>query len=80
MKQIENELIDYAMEKLKKLDYLELYVTPNKEKHSSVISFNIKGIHPHDVASILDSCGVCIRSRKSLCTTFNEVSWNRFYL
>ena len=45
-----------------KLDFLELYLTPNKENHSSVFSFNIKGVHPHDVASILDSDGVCVRS------------------
>ena len=32
------------------------------ERHSSVISFNIKGVHPHDVASILDSEKVCVRS------------------
>ena len=34
----------------------------NKECHSAVISFNINGVHPHDVASILDSTGVCVRS------------------
>ncbi len=70
---IENEVVSYAIDELKKLDYLDLYLTPNKENHSSVISFNIKGVHPHDVASILDSEGVCVRSRKSLCTTFNEI-------
>lgn len=59
---IEKELLTYAKEKLSKLDYLELYLTPNKENHSGVISFNIKGVHPHDVASILDSKGVCVRS------------------
>ena len=59
---IESELADYAREKLSKLNYLELYITPNKENHSSVFSFNIKGVHPHDVASILDSQGVCVRS------------------
>ena len=37
-------------------------MTPNSNNHSGVISFNIKGIHPHDVASILDSKGICIRS------------------
>ena len=47
---------------LSKLDYLNLYITKNTENHSSVISFNIKGVHPHDVASILDSENVCIRS------------------
>ncbi len=59
---IEEEVVSYAKEELKKLDYLDLYFTPNKENHSAVISFNIKGVHPHDVSSILDSEGVCIRS------------------
>ena len=58
----EKELTDYAREKLTKLDFLDLYLTPNKENHSSVFSFNVKGVHPHDVASILDSEGVYVRS------------------
>lgn len=80
IQQIENEVVSYAMQELKKLDYLTVYVTPNKENHSSVISFNINGVHPHDVASILDSKGVCVRSRKPLCTTINEIFRNRLYL
>ena len=60
--QIEDEVVSYAREELSKLDFLELYITPNKENHSSVISFNIKAVHPHDVASILDTYGVCVRS------------------
>ena len=60
--EIEKELMDYAYEKLQPLDYLELYMTPNKENHQGVISFNIKNVHPHDVASILDSENVCVRS------------------
>ena len=62
IQEIEKEVVEYAIEELLKLDYLELYLTPNTENHSSVISFNIKGVHPHDVASILDSEGVCVRS------------------
>ncbi len=58
----ENEIISYARQELSKLDYLTLYLTPNVQNHSSVISFNIKGVHPHDVASILDSENVCVRS------------------
>ena len=58
----EKEVIEYARKKLSELDFLTLYLTPNEENHSSVISFNIKGVHPHDVASILDSDGVCVRS------------------
>ena len=60
--EIEKELMDYAYEKLQPLDYLDLYMTPNKENHQGVISFNIKNVHPHDVASILDSENVCVRS------------------
>ena len=62
IQEIEHEVISYARQELSKLNYLTLYTTPNEENHSSVISFNIKGIHPHDVASILDSEGVCVRS------------------
>lgn len=58
----EKELTEYARKELEKLDFLDLYLTPNKENHSSVFSFNIKGIHPHDVASILDTEGVYVRS------------------
>ena len=59
---IEQELYNKAICELKKLDFIELYIPGNKENHSSVISFNVKGVHPHDVASILDSYGVCVRS------------------
>ena len=62
IQRIEDELLEYAKTELEKLDFLTLYMTPNKENHSSVISFNINGVHPHDVASILDSEGVCVRS------------------
>ena len=58
----EKEVVLYARQELSKLDFLDLYMTPNEENHSAVISFNIKGVHPHDVASILDSVGVCVRS------------------
>lgn len=59
---IEQELYNKAICELKKLDFIELYIPSNKENHSSVISFNVKGVHPHDVASILDSYNVCVRS------------------
>ena len=58
----ENEVIKYARQELSKLNYLKLYLTPNSQNHSSVISFNINGVHPHDVASVLDSENVCVRS------------------
>ena len=62
IQEIEDELLDYAREELSKLDFLKIYMTPNRKNHSAVISFNIKGVHPHDVASTLDSENVCVRS------------------
>ena len=58
----EKEVVDYAIKRLKQLEYIKLYITPNRKNHSAVISFNIVGVHPHDVASILDANGVCVRS------------------
>ena len=62
IQELEKEVVSYAKKELSKLNFLILYLTPNEENHSSVISFNINGVHPHDVASILDSVGVCVRS------------------
>lgn len=59
---VEQEVTEYAVNELSKLNFIEMYVTPNKQNHSSVVSFNVRGVHPHDVASILDVKGVCIRS------------------
>ena len=59
---VEEDITKYAVSELSRLNFLELYITPHSENHSSVISFNIKGVHSHDVASILDSNGVCVRS------------------
>ena len=59
---IEREVVDYAIDELSKLDFITLYLTKDRKKHSSVISFNVNNVHPHDVASILDSCNVCVRS------------------
>ena len=62
IEKIKKELVKYAKEELEKLKYVKLYMTSNENNHSAVISFNIIGVHPHDVASILDSQGVCVRS------------------
>jgi cysteine desulfurase/selenocysteine lyase len=56
----ENKLLGYGQEKLQKIPDLTIYGT-NKIK-GAVISFNIKNIHPHDVAHILDTSGIAIRA------------------
>ena len=62
IQEIEESVVNYALNELSKLEFIDLYTTKNRQNHSAVISFNIRGIHPPDVASILDSCGVCVRS------------------
>ena len=57
----ERYLTDYCYDKLKNLDYLEVYTTSDNNR-APVISFNFKEAHPHDVASILDTYGIAIRS------------------
>lgn len=57
----ESELTTYCYDKMKKLPFIEVYTTSVKER-SPLISFNFKGAHPHDVASILDNYGIAIRS------------------
>lgn len=57
----ERFLTDYCYSKFKELDYLEVYTTSDKNR-APVISFNFKEAHPHDVASILDTYGIAIRS------------------
>ncbi|WP_275316822.1 aminotransferase class V-fold PLP-dependent enzyme [Tenacibaculum bernardetii] len=55
----ESELLAYGTEELEKIENLKIYGTTNK---ASVISFNIEGIHPYDIGSILDKLGVAVRT------------------
>ena len=56
----ENELLEYATEQLLSIDGLKIYGT-SKNK-TSVISFNLEGIHPYDIGSILDKLGIAVRT------------------
>ena len=56
----ENELLQYATKKLLAIDKVVLYGT-SKEK-AAVISFNIEGIHPYDIGSIIDKLGIAVRT------------------
>jgi cysteine desulfurase/selenocysteine lyase len=58
--QYENELLHYATAKLLEIDGLKIYGTA-KEK-ASVISFNINGIHPYDIGTIIDKLGIAVRT------------------
>ncbi len=60
---IERDLISYALPKLRELPFVELYgCDSTRDNKTGIITFNVKDVHPHDVASILDSYGVAIRA------------------
>ncbi|QLE03089.1 cysteine desulfurase [Galbibacter sp. BG1] len=56
----ENELLAYGTEKLSEIDGLKIY--GNTSKKASVISFNIEGIHPYDIGTIVDKLGIAVRT------------------
>lgn len=59
----EKELTKYALELMtEKLKHIEIYGPPSHENRIGIISFNISGIDPHDIALFLDQHGVAIRS------------------
>ena len=61
IERIEHELTTYAIDELKRLPYVELYGCEAANK-IGIVSFNVKDVHPHDVATILDAAGVAIRA------------------
>ena len=66
----EKELTNYALENLKKINSVKIVGNP-KDK-AGVISFIIKGIHPHDISTIVDEEGVAIRAGHHCCQILHE--------
>ncbi|MBC1585427.1 cysteine desulfurase [Listeria seeligeri] len=58
----EQELVSYAIEQMSKLDGITIYGPTDASKRCGLVTFNIEGAHPHDVATILDEDGVAIRA------------------
>ena len=56
----EQELLEYATSELLKIEGLKIYGT--SEQKTSVISFNIEGIHPYDIGTLLDKMGIAVRT------------------
>ena len=57
----EHELTAYALERLAELPWVKIFGPP-LERRAGIISFEVEGVHPHDVAQILDRHGVAIRA------------------
>jgi cysteine desulfurase/selenocysteine lyase len=58
----EQELVDYILPKLQAIEGVTVYGPQDPSQHIGVISFNIDGLHPHDVATALDYEGVAVRA------------------
>ena len=66
----EKELLNYAIEVLRKNNSINIIGNPSKK--GGVISFTVEGIHPHDIATILDEDGVAIRAGHHCCQILHE--------
>ena len=58
----ERLLSAYLTESLAALDFVDVIGPEDGCRHVGAVAFNVRGVHPHDVASILDGSGVCIRA------------------
>ena len=58
----ERELAAYLTERLQGLDYVDIVGPADPRAHVGAVSFNVRGIHPHDVSSLLDTKDVAIRA------------------
>jgi cysteine desulfurase / selenocysteine lyase len=66
VEQYEQELAAVALEQLGEISGLTLY-GPAPERRAGIVSFNLDGVHPHDVAQVLDMDGVAIRAGHHCC-------------
>ncbi|WP_255171439.1 SufS family cysteine desulfurase [Natrononativus amylolyticus] len=58
----ENELAQYALERLDARDHVETYGPPAGEERTGVVAFNVDGVHGHDLSSLLDRRGIAVRA------------------
>ncbi len=66
----ESKILQYGLEKLRKDNSINIIGNP--KNRASIISFTIKGIHPHDIATILDDDGVAIRAGHHCCQILHD--------
>jgi len=66
----EQELTNYTLEKMKRINSVNIVGKPKNK--AGVISFTIKGIHPHDISTIVDEEGVAIRAGHHCCQILHE--------
>lgn len=58
----EKDLVKYTLPRLLAIDGVRVYGPPDPDKHTGVLSFNVWGLHPHDLATGLDMEGIAVRA------------------
>ena len=53
---------ELTMEELKKIPYVNIIGSQDPKEHNGIVNFTVEGVHPHDIASILDGAGVDVRA------------------
>ena len=66
IEQHEHRLAAYALDQLSEIPGVTLYGPP-PDRRAGIVSFNVDGVHPHDVAQVLDEDAVCIRAGHHCC-------------
>ena len=66
----EKEITNYALDKMKKINAVNIVGNPKNK--AGVISFTIKGVHPHDISTIVDEEGVAIRAGHHCCQILHQ--------
>ncbi|MDW0110983.1 cysteine desulfurase [Sporosarcina aquimarina] len=67
IEQHEHELVAYAMEQMKAVEGLEIYGPRDSSKRAGIVTFNLEGVHPHDLATVLDMNGIAVRAGHHCC-------------
>jgi len=63
----EQHMLSYALERLAKVEGLRIYGPQTLEMRGAAVSFTLDGVHPHDIASILDGEGIAVRAGHHCC-------------
>ena len=58
----EKELLEYGTKRLQEIENLTIYGPEDLDRKASVISFNVEGIHPYDIGTIIDKLGIAVRT------------------
>jgi cysteine desulfurase/selenocysteine lyase len=69
----EQHLLGYALERLSEIEGLRIYGPRSLEMRGAAISFTLDGIHPHDVAAVLDGEGVAVRAGHHCCQPLHSL-------